>query len=128
MRASGAGPVIGAAAQSWVHDLLAAAGARNLLADRDCESTPLTDDEVRAGAPDAVVISWCGVPTSHYRTDIVYRRRGWEDVPAVKHGHVFCIPEAFLGRPGPRLMDGVLALRSVVAQIHSTREETPPTA
>ena len=70
-------PVIGAGAKSWVHDLIQAAGGENVLADRDCESTPLTDEEVRAASPDAVVISWCGVPESHYRPEVVYRRQTW---------------------------------------------------
>ena len=111
-------PVIAAGANSWVNDLLHAAGAENMLADRDCESTPLTDEEVCAAAPDAVVISWCGVPESHYRPDVVYRRPAWAGVPAVRNRHVHCISEAYLGRPGPRLVDGVLALRQIVQQLH----------
>ena len=107
-------PVIGACARSWVHDLIGAAGGENVLADRDCESTPLTDDEVCAVAPDIVVISWCGVPTSHYRPEVVYRRENWKDVPALRNRQVHSIPEAFLGRPGPRLVEGVIALRRLV--------------
>ena len=34
---------------------------------------------------------------------------------------VFCVPEAYLGRPGPRLVDGVRALRDVVATLGATR-------
>ena len=107
-------PVIGAGARSWVHDLIEAAGGVNLLAHRDCESTPLTDEEICEAAPDAVVISWCGVPTSHYRPEVVYRRSAWSDVPAIVNRQVHCIPEAYLGRPGPRLVDGVRALRQLV--------------
>ena len=110
-------PVIGAGAKSWVHDLIRAAGGENVLVDRDCESTPLTDEEVCTLAPDAVVISWCGVPDSHYRPEVVYRRQSWADVPAVRNQQVHCISEAFLGRPGPRLVDGVLALRQLVQQL-----------
>lgn len=108
-------PVIGAGRLSWVHDLLLAAGARNLLGEREVQSTPLHDEEVVAGQPDAVVISWCGVPASHYRTEVVSRRPAWQEVPAVRAGRVFPISEAWLGRPGPRLADGVAALRAVVA-------------
>lgn len=110
-------PVIGAAARSWVHDLIGAAGGVNVLGGWDRESTPLTDDEVREAAPDAVIISWCGVPTSHYRPDVVYRRESWAEVPAVRNRQVHCISEAFLGRPGPRLVDGVRALREVIRQV-----------
>ena len=107
-------PVIGAGLKSWVHDMLDAAGAVNALGHRDCESTPLTDEEICEIGPDMVVISWCGVPTSHYRPEVVYRREAWADVPAIRNRQVHCISEAFLGRPGPRVVEGILALRSLV--------------
>ena len=107
-------PVIAAARQSWVNDLITAAGGVNALGERDVASTPLTDEEVVAMNPDAVVISWCGVPTSHYRTEVVLKRPAWQGVGAVKNRQVTPISEAFLGRPGPRLIEGLAALRAVV--------------
>lgn len=119
-------PVIGAGRRSWVDDLLRAAGARNVLHDRDVESTPLTDEEVVALDPEAVVISWCGVPSSHYRTEVVSRRPAWQGVSAVAHRQVHPISEAYLGRPGPRLIDGLAALRGVVAAVRAARGEEQP--
>ena len=116
-------PVIGAGRKSWVHDMLEAAGAVNALAQRDCESTPLTDEEICALAPEVVVISWCGVPTTHYRPEVVYRRAAWADVPAIANRQVHCISEAFLGRPGPRVVEGILALRKIV---EAYRNPQPP--
>lgn len=108
-------PVIAAGRRSWVHDLLLAAGADNALGQRDVESAPLHLEDAAGLAPDAVVLSWCGVPVTHYRPDVVYRRAAWAEVPAVRDRRVFPISEAFLGRPGPRLVEGVAALRAVVA-------------
>ena len=110
-------PCIAAGARSWVDDMLRCAGARNALAGRDVESTPLTADEVGALAPDAVIVSWCGVPTHKLRTDIVRRRDGWGAVPAIVNGHVHIVEEAFLGRPGPRVIQGIDRLRAVVAAV-----------
>ncbi|MCA9489769.1 MAG: ABC transporter substrate-binding protein [Myxococcales bacterium] len=107
-------PVIAPGRRSWVTDLLWRAGGRNPLGDRPVHSTPLTDEEVVALAPDAVVVSWCGVPTHRYRLDVVTRRAAWATVPAIRHGRVHPIAEAFLGRPGPRLVDGYRSLRAVV--------------
>lgn len=107
-------PVIAPGKLSWVHDLLELAGARNPLGGERVRSRPMTDDEVAGLAPDAIVISWCGVNPAKYRPDVVLRNPRWQDVPAVRHGRVFCVPEAFLGRPGPRVVEGALALRSVV--------------
>ena len=108
-------PVIAPGRLSWVDDVLRAAGARNPLGAEDVKSRPLADEEVRALAPDAFVIAWCGVHPDKYRPDVIYRNPAWTDLPALREGRVFCVPEAYLGRPGPRLVDGVRALRGIVA-------------
>ncbi len=78
------------------------------------KSAPITDDEAQAMRPDAVVISWCGVKPDKYRPDTVYQREGWRGIPAVENRRVFCVSEAYLGRPGPRLVEGCRALRDIV--------------
>lgn len=113
-------PVICPGRDSWVNQLLTAAGGANPLADRGVKSQPVTDDEACELAPDAVVISWCGVRPEKYRPDVVYRRLGWRDLPALRERRVYCVPEAYLGRPGPRLVEGYRALRGVVAECLST--------
>jgi iron complex transport system substrate-binding protein len=106
-------PVIVPGRDSWVTQLLELAGARNPLADDPCESRAVSDEEVTALAPDASVICWCGVPFERYRPDVVTRREGWASTPALQKGQVHCVPEAWLGRPGPRLVEGLAALRRV---------------
>ncbi len=119
-------PVICPGRDSWVNQLLDAAGGVNPLADREVKSQPLSDDEVCALSPDAVVISWCGVRPEKYRPDIVYRRARWRDLPALRERRVFCVPEAYLGRPGPRLVDGYRALCGVVTECLATRADGSP--
>ena len=114
-------PVIAPGRQSWVTDLLVRAGASNPFAHRDVKSTPLSDDEVRALAPEAVVVCWCGVPFHRYRPDVVTRRAGWAGVPALTRNQVHLVPEAFLGRPGPRLVEGYRALLRVADAARSAR-------
>ena len=109
-------PVIAPGMLSWTTDVLHAAGARNQLEEADVKSLPLSDEEVRALAPDAFVISWCGVRPEKY-APVLYGNRAWAGLPAVCEGRVFCDPEAYLGRPGPRLVEGVRALREVVAAL-----------
>ncbi|HHO49418.1 MAG TPA: cobalamin-binding protein [Deltaproteobacteria bacterium] len=107
-------PVIVPGRRSWVTDLLWAAGGRNPAGEREVLSTPVTDDEVQQMAPDAIVICWCGVPPERYRPDVVRRRSGWRQLPALRHDQIHCVPEAYLGRPGPRLVEGYRALRGIV--------------
>ena len=103
-------PSIAAGRRSWVHDLIVAAGGRNAL-DEDVPSRPLGDDEAVRLAPDLVVIAWCGVPLHKYKPELVLNRPTWSDVPAVRERAVVPITEAWLGRPGPRLVLGYRALR-----------------
>jgi iron complex transport system substrate-binding protein len=107
-------PVIVPGAKSWVTDMITAVGGHNPLAGEPVKSRPITDDEARAMDPDAVVISWCGVRPEKYRPHIVTRRPAWQGLRAVTTGRVFPISEAFLGRPGPRLVEGLRALERVV--------------
>ena len=108
-------PVIVPGRDSWVSQLVACAGAKNPLAERPVKSTPISDEEAQSLDPDAVVIAWCGVPPAKYRPDVVYRRGAWQGITALKKRRVFAVPEAYLGRPGPRLVEGCRALRRIAA-------------
>ena len=107
-------PLIAPGRKSWVTDLIAAAGGINPLADEDVESRPVPDEEVRELDPDAMVISWCGVQPEKYRPDVVYRNEAFQGLRFLEQRRVVCIPEAFLGRPSPRLVEGFRALRTLV--------------
>jgi iron complex transport system substrate-binding protein len=110
-------PVIVPGRKSWVQDLIERAGGTNPFAARDVKSTPISDDEAVRAAPDAVIMSWCGVRLEKYRAEVVYRRPAWQQIPALVERRVFAVPEAFLGRPGPRLVEGFRALREIVQSI-----------
>ena len=107
-------PVIVPGRQSWVHDLIELAGGANPFGDRALKSTPIHDHEAVAAEPDSVIMSWCGVRVEKYRPEIVYRRPGWQGMRALAARRVFAVPEAYLGRPGPRLIQGYQALREIV--------------
>jgi len=107
-------PVIVPGRRSWVNEMLELAGGRNPFADVDAESTEISTADAVAAAPEAVVMSWCGVDERKYRPHVVSRREGWQGVPALREGRIFAISEAWLGRPGPRLLDGIDRLRRVV--------------
>jgi iron complex transport system substrate-binding protein len=113
-------PVIVPGRASWVNQLLRAAGAVNPWGDEHFKSSPVTDEDVVRRDPKAVVMSWCGVRLEKYRPHVVYRREAWRDVSALRCRNVYAIPEAYLGRPGPRLVDGVRALARIVSDIQSS--------
>ncbi|MDX1383788.1 MAG: helical backbone metal receptor [Thermoanaerobaculia bacterium] len=112
-------PVIAAGRCSWVHDMIELAGARNAL-EEDVKSRPMEDDEVAGLAPDAFVLSWCGVEPDKVRTDVVLDNPAFAGLEAVRCGRVFRIPEACLGRPSPRLVGGMRRLRETVSFVRAS--------
>lgn len=110
-------PVISPGRLSWATDVIRAAGGRALLGDEEHKSRPMTDEEVVELAPDAVVLSWCGVHPDKYRPDVVLRNDAWQELEFVQEGRVYCVGEPYLGRPGPRLVEGVRALRVIVESL-----------
>ena len=109
-------PVIAPCRRSWASDLIHLAGGRNPWQHLDCKSRPLEEQEIISAAPEVVIISWCGVRAENYRSDIVSRRPGWDSVPAVRNQRIVPISEEFLGRPGPRLVEGYQRLRAAFAE------------
>jgi iron complex transport system substrate-binding protein len=108
-------PVIAAAQQSWVTGMLEALGATNAFARVEQRSSPLTTTDVLEAAPDAITCSWCGV--KKLRSEVILNRVGWARVPAISGGMVFAVPESGLGRPGPRLIEGLEALAGVLRSV-----------
>lgn len=116
-------PVIAPAKRSWTTDLIALAGGVNPWASIDAKSVSLADPWIVEVGPDAIVMSWCGVREENYRADVVRRRQGFGGVPAVRFDRVVPITEAFLGRPGPRLVEGYRALRRLIGAIEGDRAQ-----
>lgn len=108
-------PVIAPGARSWVNEMLRLAGGFNPWACEDRESLEITTGMAATAAPEVIVMSWCGVQEDKYRPHIVRRREGWQDIPAVRQDRIVAISEAWLGRPGPRLIEGISRLRQVIA-------------
>jgi iron complex transport system substrate-binding protein len=94
----------------WVSELIEIAGgedcfpelAREPLAKNRIVADPL---EVARRAPDIILGSWCG---KKFQPARVAERAGWQDVPAVRAGHLYEIKSSIILQPGPAaLTDGV---------------------
>lgn len=110
-------PVIVPGQYSWVNEMLLAAGGINPFAHHPKESLEITGEMAEHAGVQGVIMSWCGVAEDKYRAHIVTRRVDWSGVPAIQHGHIYPISEAWLGRPGPRLIQGIDRISAVVAKI-----------
>lgn len=110
-------PVIAPCRHSWVTDIITRAGGSNPWGNIDAKSTPLETARIVAAQPAAVIMSWCGVKVKNYRTEVVRRRDGWDTIPAIVNDRIHPISEEFLGRPGPRLVEGYRQIHDVMQDV-----------
>ena len=94
------------ARKSWVYDLVQLAGGELVGAEHPQRSLSVSIGQPPPKTTDLVVMSWCGVSVEKYRARQVLQRIGWTEQPAIREQQVWPVSEAYLGRPGPRLVQG----------------------
>jgi iron complex transport system substrate-binding protein len=107
-------PLIVAGRNTFIHELLVAAGGTNLAAYAKGNYPSYSRETVVANNPDAILI------TSDALTDVQSLTRifpEWSIVAAVRHRRVYTVNSDIVSRPGPR---AVQALESLVHLLHST--------
>jgi len=110
----------------WVPEQVASAGGDQGFGRAGLPSTTTTAEEIRAYAPEVIVLIPCG----YYKEDILRQLpnanlpAGWEDLPAVRNGEVWATDAtSYFSRPGPRVVDGV----EILARILHPEVFGPPT-
>ena len=75
----------------------------------------VTGDQVIARSPDVIIGSWCGKPV---RKERIASRPGWQDVPAVRNGHIYEVKSTYILQPGPAsLTVGVQQLHEILGRV-----------
>jgi iron complex transport system substrate-binding protein len=89
----------------WVPEMVAIAGGSDVLAEPGARSRVADWDELRAAAPEAIVVMPCG----YDRDGAMMEAKGNESrLSSVGAAHVLCVDaSAYFSRPGPRLVDGI---------------------
>ena len=106
------------AAGHWVPEQVARAGGEDVLARPGQKSERVTWETVAASAPDVVLLLPCGLSLDEvvHEAGSLAERPEWRDLPAVRNGAVWALDaNAWFSRPGPRLLDGIEALRAILA-------------
>ena len=103
----------------WVEELIEIAGGDPIFPElRDARlgsQRIVSSDEVIRRRPDVVVASWCGKRVNREK---IATRAGWQDVPAVRNGHIYEIKSAFILQPGPAaLTEGVHQLHEIIGSV-----------
>ncbi|HEX3986095.1 MAG TPA: ABC transporter substrate-binding protein [Acidobacteriaceae bacterium] len=95
--------------QLWVRELIEAAGGAFL----GQPGAVTTAEAVAEARPDVVIAAWCGAG-DRVPLEKVAARPGWEAIPAVRNGRVFCIADEMLNTPAPTLVEGLQAMAAAL--------------
>jgi iron complex transport system substrate-binding protein len=106
----------------YSNQILEAAGARNIFANREGSSLEVSVQDVADAEPELGLVSWCGVPFDKLNCDKAYERAPWAQTPMVKNRRVRPIDEALTGRPGPRVLQAIVQIASWVEEIRQSSE------
>ena len=101
----------------WVSQLIEIAGGKDIFPllseQKSAKDRFVSSEQVIAAAPDIILASWCG---KKVRPEKIAARDGWQDIPAVKSGHIYEIKSPLILQPGPAaLTDGLDAICEVLS-------------
>lgn len=101
----------------WVPEQVRIAGGDHAFGRAGQPSVTTTAEEIRAYAPEVVVLIPCG----YYKEDILRQLpqtrlpEGWNDLPAVRDARVWAVDAtSYFSRPGPRVVEGVEILARIL--------------
>lgn len=109
----------------WVPEQVAFAGGRDVLGEAGARSRELTLAEVAAADPDMIVLMPCGFDAERVVKEarLLAADPDWETLRAVRDDKVFAVDgNAYFSRPGPRVVDGIELLASL---LHPDRTKPP---
>lgn len=101
----------------WNPELVQMAGGNELLGSLGQRSERVTWDQIRAADPEALVIACCGYSTTRAMQDVGFLKKqpGWESLACVQSGSAYVVDgSAYFNRPGPRLVDSLEVLASLL--------------
>ena len=103
----------------WVEELVQIAGGDSIFPElRDAKlgkQRIVSGEDVIRRQPDVIIASWCGKAVRRQR---IAQREGWQDVPAIRNGHIYEIKSSYILQPGPAaLTEGVRQLHYIIARV-----------
>lgn len=98
---------------SYVHEMVRLAGGESLTASFSGEGVTLSEEFVLTSRPEVVVV----LAGPHYDTGrLSARHPTFRTLPAVEQGRVCGVDADLVSRPGPRLVDGINAIRDCLSE------------
>jgi iron complex transport system substrate-binding protein len=100
----------------WVPEMVERAGGQMLVAKQKEPSQYVSWEDIVRLDPDIIIIAPCGFDIKRTVDEIglITNKKGFKNLKAVKNKQVFLIDgNAYLTRPGPRIVDGVEILAEI---------------
>lgn len=113
----------------WTADLVELAGGAALLAHPGANSQRLQWSAVAAADPDVVIVAPCGYDLAHARTAAaeLAGNASWRELRAVRAGRAYAMDgNAYVNRPGPRLLDSAEIIATALAGAPAPRAAIEP--
>lgn len=100
----------------WAAELIAAAGGEDCFPQlsqfHSARDRQVSSAQVIAAQPDIIIGSWCG---KKFQPASVKAREGWQQIPAVRDGHLYEIKSVDILQPGPALFsEGLPQLQAII--------------
>lgn len=110
-------PLIGGI--QWVEELVEIAGGQPIFPElRGCSKAQdrvIGAAEVVRRDPEVIFASWCGMKV---KREEILGRAGWQEISAIRNGHVYEIPSNCILQPGPAaLTEGVQMLHEKLLEV-----------
>lgn len=100
-------PVMTIGRGSYMSELVAAAGGRNLFDDLEAPSPQVTIEEIVRRNPEYVIAGPSGAES-------IRQKGAWQAIPAVRAGRILVVDTALVSRPGVRMGEAVRHLRTLL--------------
>ncbi len=102
-------PLITAGKNTFINDLITQAGGRSISGEEAADYPQFSRETALARAPEVII-----VPESHGTelVNIEAVKQDFATTPAIKNGRLVRINPDLMDRPGPRIVDGLEALRA----------------
>jgi iron complex transport system substrate-binding protein len=100
-------------AGNWVPELIEIAGGTAVGGSHASPSSLVSVDALHNADPDLMVFHWCD-QEKPFDIEQIRSRSGWSKLRALQANAYEYLPENLLNRPGPRLVDGVRQLHTII--------------
>jgi iron complex transport system substrate-binding protein len=101
--------------KSFITELISTAGGINVFGQIEDEYLSTSTEGVLQANPEIIVISQGQMSTVCGLTpDVVKARTGWDDTLALQNDKIFTINEDLMIRPGPRIVDGLEIMATIL--------------